>query len=372
MADHDGRAELDRLTRVSGAGERGDGTCAHALRDERRRRGAERRHEPLRGDQHGGAVAHARADLTDRGRQARAGHREHDEVDARELDLGDGPDVDASVELEPGQVARVLAGGAERLGLRAGAAAELDVQSRAREHDGRGRAHRARAHDGRRPERREAAEPLPLKLDAGPDPLGDLARQEPRRLLHAREGERRPEAEVDLHRLDAPAVAGVLGVRDGDRDDGLAALEGQAADAALRLRQRARADARALGEDHDGLAALQQRERRGHRLLVRGAALDREGAEAVQEPAEDRVLEQLALGDEVDRPPDAAADRERVEEAAVIRGEDDAAVRHVLGAEPAEAEVDEDRRLHHPPDRPVHERIDAAASRALVVALQGA
>ena len=45
---------------------------------------------------------------------------------------------------------------------------------------------------------------------------------------------------------------------------------------------------------------------------------------------------------------------------------------HVLGAEPAEPEVDEDGRLDDPPHRPVHERVDAAASRALVVALQGA
>ena len=84
-------------------------------------------------------------------------------------------------------------------------------------------------------------------------------------------------------------------------------------------RERAGADAGALGEDHDGLAALEQRQGRGHRLLVGRAALDREGAEAVEEPADERVLEQLLLGHEVDRAAEAAADRERVEEAAVVR-----------------------------------------------------
>ena len=48
-----------------------------------------------------------------------------------------------------------------------------------------------------------------------------------------------------------------------------------------------------------------------------------------------RVLEQLLLGDEVDRAAEAAADHERVEEAAVVRGEDHAALRDVLAADAA-------------------------------------
>ena len=63
-------------------------------------RGAERRHEALRGHEHGRAVAHARADLADGGGQARARHGEHHEVHAGELDLGDGLHVDGAVELE--------------------------------------------------------------------------------------------------------------------------------------------------------------------------------------------------------------------------------------------------------------------------------
>ena len=186
---------------------------ADALGDERGGSGAERRHESLRRDEHGGAVAHARADLADRGRQARARHGEHDEVDAGELDLGHGLDVDRLVELEAGQVARVLAAGAERLRLRGGPAAELDLDARAREHRRGGRAHRARADDGGGAQRRQAAEPLPLELDARPDALGDLAGEERRRLVHAREGERGPAADVDLGRLDPPAAAGALRVR---------------------------------------------------------------------------------------------------------------------------------------------------------------
>ena len=156
----------------------------------------------------------------------------------------------------------------------------------AREHGRGGGAHRAGADDGGGAERGQAAEPLPLELDAGPDARGHLAGEERRRLLHAREGERRPAADVHLDRLDPPAAAGALRVRHGDRDHRLAALEGQAPDTALGPRKRARADAGALGEDHHGLPALEQGERGVHRLLVGGAAPDRERAEAVEEPAE--------------------------------------------------------------------------------------
>ena len=111
----------------------------------------------------------------------------------------------------PGQVLGVLAlGSASALRLLAGAAAELHLQSRAREHHGRGGAHRACAHHGRGAQRRQPAEPLPLELHAGPDPLGHLAGQEGRRAVHARERERRPEAQVHLHRPDPPAAPGAL------------------------------------------------------------------------------------------------------------------------------------------------------------------
>ena len=204
--------------------------------------------------------------------------------------------------------------------------------------------------------------------DAGPDPLGHLAGEERRRVFHARVCERRARCArarctglifQPSRACSLPVIA--IGTT------GAPLCERQAADAALGLRERARADARALREDHHGLAALQQRHRGPHGLLVRLAAPDREGAHAVEDPAEHRVAEQLLLGDEVDRPRDAAADRERVEEAAVVGGEDHAAGGDVLAAEPAQPEVEEDRRLDDGPHGPVDERVDPAAARALVV-----
>src|SRR5690606_29535604 len=110
-------------------------------------------------------------------------------------------------------------------------------------------------------------------------------------------------------------------------------------DAAARTAQRPFAVAGALREDHDGLPAREQRERGLHRLLVGLAALDREGTEPVEQPALPRLVEQLLLGDEVDGPEQAGADDERVEEAAVVGGEDDRPLRDVVAAGAAEAEV---------------------------------
>jgi hypothetical protein len=112
--------------------------------------------------------------------------------------------------------------------------------------------------------------------------------------------------------------------------------------------------ARALGEDHHGLAAEEQRLGGLDRLLVGLATPDGERAKAVEEPADQPVLEQLALRDEVDRPAQAATDHEGVEEAAVVRGEDDRALaRDVMATQPAEPEVELDERLEHRAHRPV-------------------
>jgi hypothetical protein len=167
--------------------------------------------------------------------------------------------------------------------------------------------------------------------------------------------------------LDLPAVAGVLAARDRDRHHGRAALQRQPADATLGLGQRPGADPRALREDHHGLAALEQRQGGCDRFLVRLAATHREGAHAVQKPADQRIAEQLLLCHEVDRPRVAAADREGVEEAAVVGGEDHAAGGDVLAPEPAQAEVEKDRRLDHCPHKPVDERVHPSAARPLVV-----
>ena len=135
--------------------------------------------------------------------------------------------------------------------------------------------------------------------------------------------------------------------------------------------QRAGAVAGALGEDHHGLAPLQQRQGRGHRFLIGLAALDREGAEAVQDPAGDPAFEQLALGHEVDRLLDAAADHERVQEAAVVGGQDHGPLGgHVLAAGAAHAQEQQQEGLEHHADGPVHPRVHAALADAAVVQRQ--
>src|SRR5918992_587365 len=364
------RPALARLAGGRGTRQAGHGAGAHALRHVGSRRAAERRHETLRGDQHRAALAHARADLADGGGQAAARHGHHDQVDARELDLGDGSAADALVEPHARQVLGVLALGLEALRLGRCPAAQLHLESGARQDDADGGAHAAGAHHGGGAERRQSAGPLPLEADAGPDPLGHLAGEEGRRPLHAREGKRRAAAHVDLDGPDQQTRTGALRAGDRDRHDGGAALEREAPNAALRPAERSRSDAGALGEDHDGIAAVEQLEGGLHRLLVRFAAADREGAHAVEEPAEDRVPEELLLRYEVDRAREAVADRERVEEAAVIRGEHDAPVRDVLAAKPAQPEVAEDETLQEPADGPVQKRVDTAPPGALVVELE--
>ena len=79
---------------------------------------------------------------------------------------------------------------------------------------------RAAAGRPRRRAARRAAEPFPLEHHARPDARGHLAGELRRGLLHAREGERAPAADVHLDRADAPAAASVLAADDGDRDHG--------------------------------------------------------------------------------------------------------------------------------------------------------
>src|SRR5205085_11179277 len=83
------------------------------------------------------------------------------------------------------------------------------------------------------------------------------------------------------------------------------------------------------------------------------------------------LLEQLLLGDEVDRAADADPDDERVEEAAVVRGEDQRPrPRDVLATVASDAPEDQDRRLEDRANDPVHDRPHAAAACTLVVADQ--
>ena len=89
------------------------------------------------------------------------------------------------------------------------------------------------------------------------------------------------------------------------------------------------------------------------------AAADREGAEVVQQPAGEAVAEQLLLGDVVERAPRERGDDERVEERAVVRGEDHRAVGDVLAADPRQPEVEVEERLQDAADEPVDEGVDA-------------
>ena len=167
-------------------------------------------------------------------------------------------------------------------------------------------------------------------------------------------------------RMRQPAADG-LGADHGDRDDGSAGLEREPSDAALRPAEPAGSHPRALGEDHDAVAALQDRPRGAHHLFVRGAAVDREGAEGVEEPRLPAAREQLLLGHVVHGPAHQRPDHERVEERAMVGGEDHRPLlRHMLAADPAETEVEMEERLQDRAHEPVHVGVHAALPRAPV------
>jgi hypothetical protein len=135
--------------------------------------------------------------------------------------------------------------------------------------------------------------------------------------------------------------------------------------------ERAGADAGALGEDHHHVAAREDLLRGLHRLGVGLGAADRESAQRVEDPALPAPVEQLALGHEVHRPAHADADHERVEEAAVVGGQDHAALgRHVLAADARHAEVQLQRGLQERAHDPVEDRLHAALAGAAVVERQ--
>ena len=139
-------------------------------------------------------------------------------------------------------------------------------------------------------------------------------------------------------------IVSVPMMRDGD--DGRAGLEREAADAAARAAERAGADARALGEDQDAVAAREDRLGGLEHRAVGVAAVDRERAERVEDPGLPALLEELPLGDVVHRPPGDRRDHERVQERAVVGGEDDRAVlRDVLAADARQPEVQVEERL---------------------------
>ena len=272
-ADDQRGAVAERAGGVRGPGERADRPRAHALGDEGRRQHAERGHEALGHHEHAGALRDRAAVSRDRGGQRGGRDGEADEVVARELELGRAHDLDRVRQHDAGQVVVVDARLLDLRGLVGGAAAELDLEPGAGEH-GRDRgAPRAGADDGGAAQRRQPAEPLPLEHHAGPDAVGDRGGERARRACDEREGERRADADADLVRPDAPALADRLGADHRDRDDGRAGLEREPADAAARAAERAGADARALGED-------QRRRRRGRGSPWRSRACPRRSRRA--------------------------------------------------------------------------------------------
>ncbi len=226
------------------------------------------------------------------------------------------------------QVAAVLAGAADLRRLVRGAGAELDLETATGEQDGDRRSPAAGADHGGAAHRRQAAEVLPLELDVGPDPRGDGRGQRRRGALGAGEGHRRARfgaAPCAGGSASRAARAPCRARRPGPRGAG---LQREAADAALRAAPASRCGCACPRGRCRRPAALEHDARGLHRLLVGLAAADREGAEPAEQPALPALLEQLHLGHVVHRPPpgQAGADHERVEEAAVVGGDDQAAL----------------------------------------------
>ena len=102
---------------------------------------------------------------------------------------------------------------------------------------------------------------------------------------------------------------------------------------------------------------------------VAGAAVDRERTEGAQHPPQQAVVEEdLLLGHVVHRAPGHAGDDERIEEAAVVGGDDHRAARgDVLAPDPLEAEVDEKERLERHADESVEEQVGSFLPRSPVI-----
>ena len=315
--------QLDRLARVRGAAEAGHGARAHALGHVGGRRGAERRHEALRG-RRAPRCARPRARRcrpTAAGRLA-AGHGEHHQVDAGELDLAHGLHARCARSSSHARAgsAEFSRSASERSAWARGAAAELDLEPGAREHR-----RRPRCPSSRRPPRPRCAAAAGRR--ATPTGARRRARcaRSPRRRGTARGRSTRGKVSgapkrrcTFTGRMRQPRRACSLPVT-------AIGTTGAPLSSARRPTPRLGVPSEPVrmrvpsGKITTAWPRSSSAERGLHRLLVRRAAPDREGAQAVEEPAEQRVLEQLLLGDEVDRPAEAAADHERVEEAAVVR-----------------------------------------------------
>ena len=162
--------------------------------------------------------------------------------------------------------------------------------------------------------------------------------------------------DCDLGEAQALPVADARGAVDRDRHDRRAALQGEAADAALGLLGHAAgARAPALAVHRDGAAAGEDRLGGDERLLVAcAAAHGKDAAGAVDVAHGER--EQLRLGHEANLAADVAAHQEVIHEREVVGREDDrAGAGNLLGGDRARAQQrvgvergDQARGLVHP------------------------
>ena len=236
--------------------------------------------------------------------------------------------------------------------------------------DGQARAPRPGADHCHAADRRQPAQPLPLEHHARPDPVGDRRGQRLGGILDDREAQRAPGAQPHLVGTDAPSAADRLGAEHGHRDDRDAGLQSEPADATLGLAERAGSHARALGEDEDDVAAGEDRLGGIDHVGVAGPPVDRERAQRVEDPRLPGTAEELLLGHVVHRSARHAGDHERIQEAAVIGGDDHRPVLgDVLEPDPSHPEVDPEERLEGQPDKPVDDRVGSVLPGALMKAI---
>ena len=125
-------------------------------------------------------------------------------------------------------------------------------------------------------------------------------------------------------------------------------------DAALGLAQGAVPDTSALGKDADRTASLQDDPCGLEGKLVACASANRKGAERKQYVRLPGLVEELDLGDEPKRAPDAEPDDEGVQEAAMVGGEEKRPFRRNLArAQATKPEVDKAERLEKRARQPV-------------------
>ena len=103
---------------------------------------------------------------------------------------------------------------------------------------------------------------------------------------------------------------------------------------------------------------------------IAGPPVDGEGTQRVEDPRLPGTAEELLLGHVVHRPARHAGDHERIQEAAVVGGDDHRpALGDVLEPDPGHPEVDPEERLEGEPDKPVDDRVGAVLAGALVKAI---